>query len=135
MINPTLSLLKLLSQNGFGTLSKDLFWEQLELGKVGVYITSIGEAQDIHTRRVQQFELIARGDTKVSGYTKLAQIVEFLNNSYSSICTLPPVQNKAGETVCDEIGNVTITPLSTISNSGLDSEGKTIWNATGRIEY
>ena len=135
MINPTLSLLKLLSQNGFGTLSKDLFWEQLELGKVGVYITSIGEAQDIHTRRVQQFELIARGDTKVSGYTKLAQIVEFLNNSYSSICTLPAVQNKAGETVCDEIGSVTITPLSTISNSGLDSEGKTIWNATGRIEY
>lgn len=135
MINPTLSLLKFLSQKGFGQMSRDLFWEDIELGKSGVYITSLGQAQEVHTRRIQQFELIARGDTKISGYTKLAEIAEFLNKSYSEICSLPSVQNKAGETVCEEIGNVTVMPLSTVTNGGVDSEGKTIWTANGRIEY
>lgn len=135
MKNPTLSLLKYLSLQGFGQLSKDLWWEELDKDVDGILITSIGQAQEIHTRRVQQFELIARGNTKVSGYSKLAEIVEFLNNSYSSICELPSVQNKAGETVCEEIGNVSLMPLSTITNGGTDSAGKTIWTATGRIEY
>ena len=135
MIIPTLSLLKFLSNNNFGVISQDLWWEELEKDVDGVIITSIGQPQELHTRRVQQYELIARGENKISGYNKLAQIVEFINNSYSSICALPSVQNKSGATVADMIDNVSIMPLSTISYSGQDSNGKTIWTATGRIEY
>ena len=134
MIIPTLSLLKFLSQNGFGSLSKDLFWEKLELSKNGVYIVSNGQAQERHARRVQSFTLYSRGETDISGYTKLEQIVEFLNSS-DSVCSLPSVRDKATDTVAESIGNVDITPLTTITNSGKDSEGKTIWIATGQIVY
>ena len=134
MIIPTLSLLKFLSQNGFGSLSKDLFWEKLELGSDGVYIVSNGQAQERFARRVQSYTLYSRGSTDISGYSKLEQIVEFLNSS-DSVCTLPSVRDKATNTVADSIGNVIIKPLTTITNSGKDSEGKTIWIATGQIEY
>lgn len=134
MIIPTLSLMKFLSQNGFGTMSKDLFWEKLELSANGVYITSNGQAQELHARRVQAFTLYSRGDTDISGYSKLENIIEFLNTS-DSICTLPSVRDKASGIVAESIGNVYIRPLTTITNSGKDSEGKTIWIATGQIEY
>lgn len=134
MIIPTLSLMKFLSQNGFGTMSKDLFWEKLELSAIGVYITSNGQAQELHARRVQAFTLYSRGDTDISGYSKLENIIEFLNTS-DSICTLPSVRDKASGIVAESIGNVYIRPLTTITNSGKDSEGKTIWLATGQIEY
>lgn len=134
MIIPTLSLMKFLSQNGFGTMSKDLFWEKLELSAIGVYITSNGQAQELHARRVQAFTLYSRGDTDISGYSKLENIIEFLNTS-DSICTLPSVRDKASGIVAESIGNVYIRPLTTITNSGKDSEGKTIWIATGQIEY
>lgn len=134
MIIPTLSLMKFLSQNGFGTMSKDLFWEKLELSATGVYITSNGQAQELHARRVQAFTLYSRGDTDISGYSKLENIIEFLNTS-DSICTLPSVRDKASGIVAESIGNVYIRPLTTITNSGKDSEGKTIWLATGQIEY
>lgn len=134
MIIPTLSLMKFLSQNGFGTMSKDLFWEKLELSANGVYITSNGQAQELHARRVQAFTLYSRGDTDISGYSKLENIIEFLNTS-DSICTLPSARDKASGIVAESIGNVYIRPLTTITNSGKDSEGKTIWLATGQIEY
>lgn len=134
MIIPTLSLMKYLSLNGFGTMSKDLFWEKLELSANGVYIVSNGQAQELHTRRVQSFTLYSRGDNDISGYTKLESIVEFLNSS-ESVCTLPSVRDKATKTVADAIENVFIQPLTTITNSGKDSEGKTIWIATGQIVY
>lgn len=134
MIIPTLSLMKFLSQNGFGTMSKDLFWEKLELSANGVYITSNGQAQELHARRVQAFTLYSRGDTDISGYSKLENIIEFLNTS-DSICTLPSVRDKASGIVAESIGNVYIRPLTTITNSGKDSEGNTIWLATGQIEY
>lgn len=134
MIIPTLSLMKFLSQNGFGTMSKDLFWEKLELSANGVYITSNGQAQELHARRVQAFTLYSRGDTDISGYSKLENIIEFLNTS-DSICTLPSVRDKASGIVAESIGNLYIRPLTTITNSGKDSEGKTIWLATGQIEY
>lgn len=134
MIIPTLSLMKFLSQNGLGTMSKDLFWEKLELSANGVYITSNGQAQELHARRVQAFTLYSRGDTDISGYSKLENIIEFLNTS-DSICTLPSVRDKASGIVAESIGNVYIRPLTTITNSGKDSEGKTIWLATGQIEY
>lgn len=134
MIIPTLSLMKYLSQSGFGTMSQDLFWEKLDLKANGVYIVSNGQAQELHARRVQSFTLYSRGENDISGYTKLEEIIEFLNSS-ESVCKLPSVRDKATNTVADAIDNVTILPLTTITNSGKDSEGKTIWIATGQIVY
>lgn len=130
----TLSLLKLLENNGFGTIDRDLFWQKMGLGKKGVYISSIGEARPRGTLKTQTYEIYCKGGTDVSGYHKLSQIVEFLNNSYN-VCTLPEVQGLQGDIIAPEVGNVTIMPLSTISSNGEDSQGRVIWSVTGQIIY
>ena len=53
----TLSLLKYLSDNGFGTIDQNLFWEKLGLGKNGLYITDVGDAQERGVRKSTTYEL------------------------------------------------------------------------------
>lgn len=130
-----LSLLKLLQDNGLGTIDQDLFWQKMGLGKSGVYISSIGDARERGALKSQTYELYVKGDSDVSGYQKLLSIVEFLNNSYSSVCTLPAVQRPNGEYVTEGFSNVTIMPLSTISSNGEDENGRVIWSATGQLIY
>lgn len=131
----SLSLLKLLENNGLGTIDRDLFWQKMGLGKSGVYISSIGDARERGALKSQTYELYSKGDSDVSGYQKLLSIVEFLNNSYSSICTLPEVQGPNGAIITPGFDNVTIMPLSTISSNGEDAQGRVIWSATGQIIY
>lgn len=130
----TLSLLHFLQDNGLGTIDEDLFWQKLGLGEVGVYISSVGEARERGALKSQAYELYSRGDSDVSGYQKLSQIVEFLNNSYNN-CALPEVQGPDGETISPGFSNVTIMPLSTISSNGEDANGRIIWSATGQIIF
>lgn len=125
----TLNLLKLLEDNNFGTIDEDLFWEKLTLGKIGVYVSSLGDTNERGMRRSQTYELYSRGSSDVAGYRKLKEIVEFLNASYS-VCTLPAVDN-----ISEPIENITIMPLSSITNGGLDDNGRIIWTATGTIYY
>lgn len=131
----TLQILQLLQDNGFGTIDIDLFWEKMGLGKAGVYISSLGEANTRSVRHAQTYELYSRGDSDVSGYKKLLDIVEFLNSAYRNTCSLPSVQGSNGETIAEELSNVAILPLSSISSNGLDGQGRTIFSATGRILY
>lgn len=125
----TLNLLKLLENNNLGTIDKDLFWEKLTLGKIGVYVSSLGATNERGSRRMQTFELYSRGNSDVAGYRRLKDIVDFLNASYS-VCTLPAVDN-----ISEPIENITIMPMSSIVNGGLDDNGRIIWTATGTIYY
>lgn len=125
----TLNLLKLLENNNLGTIDKDLFWEKLTLGKIGVYVSSLGATNERGSRRTQTFELYSRGNSDVAGYRRLKDIVDFLNASYS-VCTLPAVDN-----ISEPIKNITIMPMSSIVNGGLDDNGRIIWTATGTIYY
>lgn len=127
----TLNLLKLLENNGLGQIEKDLFWQKMTLGKIGVYIASIGNPTNRGNRSMYSFELYSRGSTDVAGYRQLKDIVDFLNASYS-VCTLPAVSIN-GTQIADEVENITIMPCSTISNGGLDDNGRIIWTATGTI--
>lgn len=132
----TLNLLQLLENNGFGTIDEDLFWEKLTLGEEGVYIASIGNPTTRGSRRIQTFELYSRANSDVAGCRKLRDIVDFLNSSYS-ICSLPQVVNKdqPSEILSEKIDNITIMPCSSITDGGLDSNGRIIWTATGTILY
>lgn len=131
----TLQILKLLENNGFGTIDKDLFWEKMGLGKAGVYISSLGDANERGMRHSQIYELYSRGADDVSGYQKLLDIAGFINSAYRDICTLPSVQNSKGEVIAKELGNVALLPLSSISSNGLDANGRIIYTASGRIYY
>lgn len=130
----TLNLLQLLENNNLGKIDVDLFWEKLTLGKVGVYISSLGNPSTRGSRKIQTFELYSRGTTDVTGCRKLMDIVSFLNSSYG-VCTLPRVLGANGNVLSEKIENVTIMPCSSVTNSGLDENGRIIWTATGTILY
>lgn len=126
----TLSLLKYLENNGFGTIDVDLFWQKLGLDKKGLYISDLGQEQERGQRISQLYELYYRGTSDTDGYKKLQAIVNFLNDSYG-VCELPavPPVTESG------YSNVVIMPLSTISSMGEDANGRIIYSATGRIYY
>lgn len=129
----TLSLLKFIENNGLGVIDQDLFWQKLTLDKVGIYIADIGQTKERGGRNVVQFELYSRGENDVDGYKRLQAILDLLNNNYVA-CALPSVQN-GSKTITEGFSNVTIMPPSSISNYGLDSQGRIIYSATGTLYY
>lgn len=130
----TLSLLKHLENNGLGSIDKSLFWGKMGLDDYGIYITEIGDAGTRGVRRSIQYQLYSRAKNDVKGYKQLEKVVEFLNGQYGQ-CTLPSVQKPSGAELSRRFGNVTIMPLSSITNAGQDQNGHTIYIATGRIYY
>lgn len=129
----TLSLLKFIENNGLGVIDIDLFWQKLTLDKVGIYIADIGQTKERGGRNIVQFELYSRGDNDVDGYKRLQAILDLLNNNYV-VCNLPSVQN-GSQVITEGFSNVTIMPPSSISNYGLDSQGRIIYSATGTLYY
>lgn len=129
----TLSLLKFIENNGLGVIDQDLFWQKLTLDKVGIYIADIGQTKERGGRNVVQFELYSRGEDDKDGYKRLQQVLDLLNNNYV-VCTLPSVQDGSG-VITEGFSNVTIMPPSSISNNGLDSQGRIIYSATGTLYY
>lgn len=126
----TLSFLKYLENNGFGTIDRDLFFQKLALDKKGIYISSIGGALSRGARRVQNFELYARGASDVDGLIKLHEIMDFVENE-SPICTLPAVPPIHSH----EYRNVSVEFTSTPQNMGLDNKDRVIYSITGQIKY
>lgn len=129
----TLSLLKFIENNGLGVIDQNLFWQKLTLDKVGIYIADIGQTKERGGRNIVQFELYSRGSNDVDGYKRLQAILDLLNNNYV-VCNLPSVQN-GYQVITEGFSNVTIMPPSSISNYGLDSQGRIIYSATGTLYY
>lgn len=127
----TLSLLQLLQDEGFGTIDVDLFYQKLSLDKKGLYIADIGDLVDRHSRDSQGYELFSRGTTDTQGYQKLQQVRKFLVNEYSNICELPAVPPTSNEVY----SNVELTKPSSITNVGLDGQGRVVYSITGSILY
>lgn len=127
----TLSLLQYLSDNGFGSIDKDLFWQKLPLGKNGISILDLGQQRNRKSLNTQKFEIISRGSSDTDGYNTLKDIVDFLNSSYN-VCKLPscPLIPES-----NSYENITIMPLSTPTNIGVNQNGRVIWSATGAINY
>lgn len=129
----TLSLLKFIENNGLGVIDQNLFWQKLTLDKVGIYIADIGQTKERGGRNIVQFELYSRGNNDVDGYKRLQAVLDLLNNNYV-VCNLPSVQN-GSQVITEGFSNVTIMPPSSISNYGLDSQGRIIYSATGTLYY
>lgn len=127
----TLSFLKLLEDEGFGTIDSDLFFQKITLGETGIYIADIGDPGSRHGRDTQSYELLARGETDVDGYKKLRDIRKFLVNEYQNICELPAVPPVTTEVYT----NVELSKPSTITNVGLDDQNRIIYSMTGTIIY
>lgn len=127
----TLSFLKLLENEGFGTIDVDLFYQKLTLDKKGLYITDIGNPVARGSRDTQSYELYARGANDVDGYKLLTEIRRYLIQEYSNICELPAVPPVTTEGYT----NVELSRPSTITNVGLDDQNRIIYSMTGTIIY
>lgn len=125
----TLALLKHLEEAGIGRIDSNLFWEKLGLGKDGIYISSIGNPTARGTQKRQTYQLYSRGKSDIEGRRQLENALKILNESYE-LCELPGIKG-----ITEGYSNVTIMPTSTISNGGLDANGRIIWTATGEIYY
>jgi len=125
----TLNLLKLLEDNGFGKIDKNLFWQKLGLGKTGLYISNISVNGERGKRRVQHYEIFSISENDVEGLKKLESVAKFLRENYA-INELPAVDG-----VCEKVRNVAIMPPSTISNVGENSQGRVVYSISGEIIY
>lgn len=131
----TLHILQLLSDEGFGTMNQDLFWDNMPINSLGkpvdgVWIVSRGAPLTRGTRTVEAFDIYSRYSNKITGSMKLNDILGFLKDNYASVCTLPVTQ---GSDLVFE--KVTIEPTSNIENAGVDTNGKVVRVISGEVRY
>lgn len=126
----SLSLLKYLENNGFGTIDQNLFWQKMAINDDGIYVSDTGGSQDRGERPSLTYTIYSRAKNDVEAYVQLQQIAEFLKKSFD-ICELPAVPP------ITDYGyhNVTIMPPSTIVSVGQDINGRTVYSITGLIYY
>lgn len=129
-----LSLLKFLEDNGFGEIDVDLCWGKQGIDQLGIYATELGASQARETRRNTMIQLFSRDKNDVAAYKRLESVRDFLAASYG-VCTLPEVVSPCGETLSEGFDKVTIMPPSTISNDGMDSQGRLMFSLTVTIYY
>lgn len=131
-----LHILKLLEDEGFGTIDTDLFFDEAPLDstgkpKQGMWIVERGAGVDRFTHRTQNFDLYSRYTNKLTGYKKLESILEYLQEAYGEVCTLPPVPPHSSTVYND----VRLEPSSSVENAGVDDNGKIVRVISGVVRY
>lgn len=129
-----LSLLKYLEDNGFGQIDVDLCWGKQGIDNVGLYITELGSGQERGRKRNTMVQIFSRDTNDVSAYKRLEAVRDFLVASYET-CSLPAVESPYGGTLSEGFDRVTIMPPSTISNDGMDAQGRLMFSLTATIYY
>lgn len=134
----TLSFLELLSQEGYGEIDVDLFWNKLSLDNDGIFIADVGNPKSNGQRKTQGYELFARyKQSDVKGQYKLNQIQKFIEDLRGSICKLPSIEIiiDGKKVVIPEQKNISLTIPSSTTNIGLDAKGRVVFSITGTIIY
>ena len=131
-----LHILKLLEQEGFGTIDTDLFFEEAPLDgngvpKNGIWIVERGAPASRLTWRVQNFDIYSRYTNKLTGYKKLEDILDYLQEAFSEVCELPIVSPYSTANYY----NVRITPTSGVENVGVDENNKIVRVISGTVQY
>ena len=132
----TLHILKLLEDNGFGTIDTDLFYEEAPLDakgvpKQGVWIVTRGSEVSRVDIGNQDFDIYSRYTNKLTGAVKLENILSFLKESYGDVCTLPTVPPHS----MTQYYNVRITPTSGVENVGTDDQDKVVRVISGNVKF
>lgn len=131
-----LHILKLLENEGFGTIDTDLFFEEVPLDgngvpRQGIWIVERGTSVNRFNTRTQNFDIYSRYTNKLTGYKKLEAILDYLQEAYGEVCTLPAVPPYSS-TVYE---NVRLTPTSSVENVGVDENNKIVRVISGTVQY
>lgn len=131
-----LNILKLLEESGFGTIDTDLFFEEAPLNsqgipKEGVWIVERGTAVTRFNHQTQNFDIYSRYTNKLTGYKKLEAILDYLQEAYDGVCTLPTVPPHSSAIY----ENVRIVPTSSVENVGTDDNNKIVRVISGTVTY
>lgn len=136
----TLQIGKWLEDNSFGTLdltgsitSNGIYIEKFTVGKTGIAIYSRGNPIERGKLVAQTFDIYSRGTNDVAGYTMLENIIEFVQSTYNSQCSLPDI-TLAGYTN-KKYKNIIVIPTSNIENSGLDANDRVVYVCSFNISY
>ena len=132
----TLHILKLLEDEGFGTIDTDLFWEEAALDgngepKQGLWIVTRGAPINRFNVTTQAFDIYSRYSNKKTGYKKLEEILGFLQQAYGEVCELPTVPPHSLTTY----SNVSIAPTSGVESVGADENNKIVRVISGEVKY
>lgn len=131
-----LHILKLLENEGFGTIDTDLFFEEAPLDgngvpRQGVWIVERGTDVTRFTTHTQNFDLYSRYTNKTTGYKKLEAILDYLQEAYGEVCELPTVSPYSDIVYT----NVRIRPTSSVENVGVDENNKIVRVISGEVQY
>ena len=132
----TLHILKLLENNGFGTIDTDLFFETVPLDakgipKQGVWIVTRGTSINRVDIGSQNFDIYSRYTNKTTGHAMLENILSFLQDSFGNVCELPTVPPIS----YNEYYDVMIVPTSGVENVGTDDQNKVVRVISGNVKY
>jgi hypothetical protein len=132
------SLLQQLSDDGFGTVGEDLQVGILPLDNTterkprnGIAVTPRGLPVTRLMVELQAVDLYVRNTNPLTALNKAQELLEYLRDSYSEVCDLPPLAGVTTET----FSNVTITPSSSSEYVGVDDNGGTTFVVSGEIQY
>lgn len=131
-----LHILKLLEDEGFGTIDSDLFFEEAPLDgqgkpKQGCWIVERGTSVNRFSTQTQNFDIYSRYTNKLTGYKKLEAILNYLQEAYGEVCELPAVPPHSSTVY----GNVRIEPTSSVENIGTDVDNKIVRVISGVVRY
>ena len=131
-----LHILKLLEDEGFGTIDTDLFFEEAPLDgqgkpKQGCWIVERGTSVTRLNHQTQNFDIYSRYTNKLTGYKKLEAILDFLQEAYGEVCELPAVPPYSSTVY----HNVRIEPTSSVENVGTDVDNKIVRVISGIVRY
>lgn len=125
-----------MSDDGFGTVSEDLQMGVLPLNenatvRNGIAITARGSAVTRIQIEIQAVDFYVRNINPLKASQTAQQILEYLQSSFSELCTLPPLDGITE----DSYRNVTIIPTSSVEFVGVDENGGHSFVVSGEVRY
>lgn len=132
----TLSLLKQMQTDGIGTIDTDMFHLEIDIdgqgtARNGLWILPRGGGVSRFSVNIQPVDIYVRHTDKNIAYKKAKEVLDYLKDSFSEICTLPnypPIFTKT-------YSNVRIEPTSSVEFLAKDENRKHIFVVSGEIRY
>ena len=130
------SLMAQMQIDGFGTVNEDIQLSTLPLKpdgnpRNGIAIALRGEAVTRVQIEIQAIDFYLRNTNPLTATQTAQEILEYLQESYADICTLPALSPYTTETY----SNVTITPTSSVEFAGVDDNNGHVYVVSGEIRY